>query len=219
MPDENRGMGIQTLIAILATVITAGQLSIAYYTYQDTKLKNATDARKTLHDERKDDLDANEHIAELLLEKRDLFQTQEERDLGTEIATALPDLGLKQKILQVIQSRSPQPEREKREHEFVDALAPLKKVTIHYQGNADSGKALDAVHALDAKGWIAYAEPDQNARRQRILYFSNQRLEDAEALRDTIVAVFGKPREWLPIESDAGHQNSYFGVWLKQTGS
>jgi hypothetical protein len=219
MPDTNRSWGIQSLIAVLATVITAGQLAVAYYTYQDTKEKNALDARKILHDERKDDLDANVHIAELLLEKRDLFQTQEERDLGTEIATALPELGLKQKLL--IQSRSPQPEREKREQQMVvaSALSTLRKVTIHYEGRSDSGKALDAVHALDAKGWIAYAETQTTPTRQRLLYFSNQHREDAEALRDTIVTVFGKPKEWLPIESDDSHQNSYFGVWLKPTGS
>jgi hypothetical protein len=155
------------------------------------------------------------------LEKRDLFETPEERELGTEIATALRDLGLKQEILVVIQSRSPQPERTKREQQMVvaDALAPLKKATIHYEGKSDSGKALDAVHAHDIKGWIAYAELQPTPARQRVLYFSNQRREDAEALRDAIVAVFGKPKEWLPIESDDSHQNGCFGVWLKPTGS
>ena len=213
-----------TLIAVLATLITAGQLAVAYYTYRGEEKKNNRDAEKVLHDVQKDDLDENMRVAEMLLEHPHMFETPEERDLGTDIAIVLPELSLKRRILISIQNRSSKAEAANREQQSLvvaAALAPSKRVTIHYEGKSDAKKALDMVHALDAKGWIAYAEAEPNPNRQRVLYFSNQQPREAQELRDTILNAMGKStgneddQKWLPVERDNDHQNSWFGVWLK----
>src|SRR5450432_2599061 len=202
-PDKKK---LPTTVAILAVIVTGGQLWVAYLSYQSSTAKNQNDqdianknyaatVLKNNADAKKNQDDSTREAAKLILEhSKELFETRDRRDLAQKIALSLDVPFKDQLIAEVLKTSNEKGELDQRQAQLAAQSALPRRVYIHYRRVEDELRVNSAVGALSAQGFVVQASRDNvgvNSTATQFMYFKNEDHNNADQARRLVAQALG----------------------------
>jgi len=227
---KNRQTRTARLIAFLAVVVTAGQLVVAYLSYQTTVEKNKADIEKLAVDTQKiqDDIEKNHDdgaraVAELVLShSKDLFDSRQHRNLVQKIVESFQHVPFAAALREELLAATTDPKEKQERVAAFAAHATRPAVYIHYRRPEDKARLVDLVRRLKAQGYTSYAEPEQSKEElstpTQFMYFKNNDEKEAMPVRDAIADLLGIPKDKLMLtrKADIDNARNVFAVWISE---